>query len=167
MELLVHTEKSSCIVSGSIKDIPLNKEPVKIILSRQGDMEIFSGGNNRTGLQGTLVFPQRFLAVGDFWERPVKLELPYFIKPFNTIVRSTVEKFEYYEESSLCAVINNTFYSSEERPTGRFSGKEKVYFDCELGRLTKISFNMRIISNILGITLDINVDTEFSSSPEK
>ncbi|HPZ09158.1 MAG TPA: hypothetical protein PL110_13695 [Candidatus Eremiobacteraeota bacterium] len=158
MELSFRNEKASYIVSGDIKEVPLTSGIVR--LSQDGEITLVEGEPVKAGIEGRLIFPQRFISIGDSWENPMRMELPFFPRPIDFIIRSSLEKFELYEDDKICAVINNVFYSPEENKVGKFQGKEINYFDYEIGRLIKSVLKMRIISNIFGITFDFYVNTD-------
>lgn len=159
MELNFCNEKATYIVGGTIKEVPFNGAAGKVSLCQDGEITFLEGEPVKTGIKGTLIFPQRFLSIGDSWENPMTMELPYFADPIDFIVRSSLEKFELYGEEKICAVINNILYPIEEAKTGKFQGKEIIYFDYELGRMIKSVLKMRIVSNIFGITFDLQVNT--------
>jgi len=159
MELSFFNEKATYIVGGNIKEVPFNGAGGKVSLCQDGEITFLEGEPAKTGIKGTLIFPQRFLSIGDSWENSMTMELPCFADPLDFIVRSTLEKFELYGEEKICAVINNILYPIEETKAGKFQGKEIIYFDYELGRMIKSILKMRIVSNIFGITFDLQVNT--------
>lgn len=159
LELSFFNEKATYIVGGNIKEVPFNGAAGKVRLSQDGEITFLEGEPVKTGIKGTLIFPQRFLSIGDAWENSMTMELPYFADPFDFIVRSTLEKFELYGEEKICAVVNNVLYPIEETKAGKFQGKEIIYFDYELGRMIKSILKMRIVSNIFGITFDLQINT--------
>ena len=168
LELVYSTEKVLCLVGGKIKETASGIGKARVKLSPQGELTLIEGEAPTGGTQGTLVFPQRYVSPGDFWENPVRMSLPYFAKPFDCIVRSSLDKFECYDSNKICAVITNKIYSSEERKSGKFTGKETIFFDYELGNIVKSLFNMRIVSNIFQTTIDININMNLlSPTPEK
>ncbi|MEQ8172089.1 MAG: hypothetical protein ABRQ38_24600 [Candidatus Eremiobacterota bacterium] len=159
MELSFLNEKATYIVAGNIKEVPFNGAGGRVSLSQDGEITFLEGEPVKTGIKGTLIFPQRFLSIGDSWENSMTMELPYFAEPIDFIVRSSLEKFELYGEEKICAVINNILYPIEETKAGKFQGKEIIYFDYELGRMIKSILKMRIVSNIFGITFELQVNT--------